>query len=106
MYPGKCVTIDHVLAWNNLRPLQMDGQGGKPAIEAGVMYVPLRDCSNIDPSETYCHGTPLSSLWSILATGVVRGAYYTELNSPFGRQPIRLSVFISPRICILEVDDG
>ena len=80
-YPSKCVTIDDVLAWNNLRPLKMNDQGGKPAIEAGVTYVPVRGCSNIDPSDTYCHGTPLSSLWSILATGVVRGAYYTELNS-------------------------
>ena len=80
-YPGKCVTIDDVLVWNNLRLLKMDDQGGKPAIEAGVMYVPLRGCSNVDPSATYCHGTPLSSLWSMLAAGVVRGAYYTELNS-------------------------
>ena len=80
-YPGKCVTIDDVLAWNNLRLLKVDDQGGKPAIDVGVMYVPLRGCSNVDPSATYCHGTPLSSLWSILATGIVRGAYYTELNS-------------------------
>ena len=29
-YPGKCATIDDVLAWNNVRLLKMDDQGGKP----------------------------------------------------------------------------
>ena len=42
LYSGKCVAIDDVLAWNNLRPLKMDDQAGRPAIEAGVTYVPLR----------------------------------------------------------------
>ena len=61
----------------------MVDQTGKPAIDKGTVYVPLRGCSDIDPSTTYCHGTPLSSLWSILATGVMRGGYgcYTELSS-------------------------
>ena len=75
------MTIDDVLAWNNLLQLQMVDQKDKPAVDKGTIYVPLRGCSDIDPSTTYCHGTPLSSLLSILATGVVRGSYYTELSS-------------------------
>ena len=78
---GKCVTIDDVLVWNNLRQLQMEDQKGKPAIDPGTFYVPLCGCSDIDPSTTYCHGAALSNLESILATGVVQGGYYTVLAS-------------------------
>ena len=63
-----------------------------------MMYVPLRGCSNVDPSATYCHGTPLSSLWSILATGIVRGAYYSPYMHIGGRRWVRTMVHFDPEV--------
>ena len=37
-YPGKCVTIDDVLAWNNLRLLKMDDQGGKTELNSYAIW--------------------------------------------------------------------